>query len=740
MLQEIIWNFPLPRTHTGMALANATTGLLVWGEQNHLKITIGRADLWDNRGGLHWTEKQNYSAIRKNLEDNNEAGLRDIFKTDTEGIPGQPRRPSIVPVGRIDLLLPEGSTLKTGVIQLKTAEATLNYVQNGNEYNIKINLAMESQQFCIESGECENIEVKSVPSWELLGKYFESISMKAPVMLDNAGWVQELPENDGICVAYKQCGNRIYALTERSDTAQKMKTKAFNSLNDFESNGVISLKKSNATWWNNYWSDVPEIEIPNPKLDLCYSYGLYKFAGMTNPSGTAAGLQGPWIEEYDMPPWSSDYHFNINVQMCYWPAYKANRLNHLMPLFQMVWSWRDQLRANAKAFVGIEDGFMLPHAVDDKCTCMGSFWTGTIDHACAAWIAQMMYQYVQYSGDKKFLKEIAYPFMKGTMRVFEEMLEKDGNSYSLPVSVSPEYRGDAMNAWGKNASFQLAAIHRLCEDLISATKTIDETASPIWSDINDKLPKYTLIGEKGKERIALWEDTDLEESHRHHSHLGAICPFDTIDIFAPENIPLINNTIRHWTQMGTGLWTGWCVPWASMLQSRMHNGDMAEHYIEVLTRVYMNEGYGTLHDPDVPGFSDIRGPLPLANGPGVKKEKFREIMQMDAGMGAIVAVQDMLLHSRRGVVYIFPGLPSRWRNAQFTDMPCEGGFFISAELKDNELLPINIKSKLGGILKISNPWPGKSVKVTSANHEVILCGRFLDINLTQRANCTLQAT
>ena len=44
MMKYINWDFPLPRTHTGMMLGNATTGMLVWGEGNRLKITIGRAD------------------------------------------------------------------------------------------------------------------------------------------------------------------------------------------------------------------------------------------------------------------------------------------------------------------------------------------------------------------------------------------------------------------------------------------------------------------------------------------------------------------------------------------------------------------------------------------------------------------------------------------------------------------------------------------------------------------------
>ena len=46
------WTFPLPRTHTGMLLGNATLGAMIWGEGDTLRITVGRADLWDHRGGL----------------------------------------------------------------------------------------------------------------------------------------------------------------------------------------------------------------------------------------------------------------------------------------------------------------------------------------------------------------------------------------------------------------------------------------------------------------------------------------------------------------------------------------------------------------------------------------------------------------------------------------------------------------------------------------------------------------
>ena len=379
----------------------------------------------------------------------------------------------------------------------------------------------------------------------------------------------------------------------------------------------------------------------------------------------------------------------------------------------MVFSWEHQLRNNARVFLGINDGLMLPHAVDDRCVCMGSFWTGCIDHGCTAWVAQMMVDYVRYTGDDDFLKEKVYPFCKGTMRVYEEMLERDGDHFRLPVSVSPEYRGSDMDAWGANASFQLACLHRLGEDLVEMSERLGEVPEPIWLEILEKTPK-ACIGNDGS-RIILWEGTDLEESHRHHSHLAAICPFDTIDIYDEKWIPIVRESLDRWIGKGMGLWSGWCVPWASMIHSRTGNGDMAELLLEMWERVFTNQGRGTLHDCDFAG-------LTLMGGAkfGVEQRR-REVMQLDAGMGAVVAIQDMLMHTRRGVVHVFPAIPEKWKSCSFSSMPCGYGVTVSAVRENRQTVSVTLTSAKGGCIKLADPWSGEvqSYKL-GAGEEVLL--------------------
>jgi len=734
-MKKVTWKFPLKRTHTGMMFGNGTTGLLVWGSGNQLKITIGRADFWDHRGGLSWSQKQNFNTIRHCLENNDSEGILAIFACDTENTGGQPSRPSIMPVGRLDLMLPEQAELHSGEIDLQTGTGTVFYNLGTARYALYIRLSMQQQLFAIEFPEGQNASVVSQPSWHIIPEAFRRISIEPPMMFDSAGlsgWIQTMPNDPALCVGYRTTGNTIWGLTERGADLTELRRKSERLFDDAVGQGLEQLRRSLETWWKAYWQDIPAIDVPNEKIAFIYYYGLYKFAGFTNPDGIPATLQGPWIEEHRMPPWSSDYHFNINVQMCYWPAYKANRISHLRPMFDMVMSWKEQLRHNAKCFVGIDDGYMLPHAVDDRCTCMGGFWTGTIDHGCSAWIAQMMFQYYRYSGDIDFLRDQAFDFMKGVMRVYEEMLEYRDGQYILPVSVSPEYRGSQMDAWGANASFQLAAIHRLCEDLIAAAAELKEIPEEKWLKIHRELPMASLIRDGAKTRIGLWDGADLEESHRHHSHLGGICPFDIIDWTAPEWLDIVNNTFRHWVEQGMGLWSGWCMPWASMLYSRVGNGMMAEMILETWQKVFTNEGHGTLHDVRFPGFSLI-GSAPLCMNADARRnspDPLKETMQMDAGMGAITAVQDMFLHMRRDILYIFPGIPADWQEAGFAEMPCEGGAMIGGRISGGEIREITVRALRPVVLRIGNPFSDKPCKIVfSAGREICVTDPVITLTL-----------
>ncbi|MGI6206874.1 MAG: glycosyl hydrolase family 95 catalytic domain-containing protein [Anaerolineae bacterium] len=731
-----IWHFPLPRTHTGVLQGNGTLGVMIWGEGNVLRLTIGRADFWDHRGGMPWREGMSYAAIRSLLEAGDEEGLRRLFER-TDPPPGHPHRPSVLPIGRVELVLRPDLVLRRATLDMDTGEVVVEAEgPDGTRPVATLALSMQEPVLNVHLTEPGLLQaIQRVPAWQYVGDHLSSISFVSPDEFDLpglAGWVQERPADPPLCLAYRQETTDLWMTALYGSDPEDARAQARRTIEAAAGRGPAALREANAAWWAGYWRRVPEVSVPNPRLQFLYRYGMYKFAGLTNPDGVPATLQGPWIEEYQMPPWSSDYHFNINVQMCYWPAYRGNLLHHLPPLFDMIGSWQESLRHNARIFLGIDDGLMLPHAVDDRGTCMGGFWTGSVDHGCTAWVADMMCQYWRYTGDLDFLRETAYPFMRGVMRVYEGMLEERDGRLILPVGVSPEFGGAGLNAWGENASFQLACIHRLCRNLMDAARALGEEPEPTWLRIEQDFPLASLHGEEGEEQIALWDGLPLPESHRHHSHLAGIYPFDTLDLDDPLWRPIVERSLATWIREGMGMWSGWAMPWAAILHSRVGNADMAELVLETWERVFTNQGHGTLHDPDWPGFTLI------GSRPTAPKHTRGEIMQMDAGMGVTAATMELLLQTRRGVNHLFAGAPSRWNQVSFRGIRTEGGFLVSAAREDGQVTEVEVTSDHGGEFRLANPWGEAAIVSCGDGSEHRVSGQVLKVQMRPGESCTIR--
>ncbi|GAI98504.1 unnamed protein product, partial [marine sediment metagenome] len=136
------WDFPLERTHCGMLLGNATIGAMVWGGGHILKLSIGRADFWDHRGGLEFDESITYENIKSLLYEKDEQGLRKLFYRPVAQ--GQPARPSVLPVGRLDVYLAEGWILEKGELLIEKGEARITIVRDGERKTIILGILMHS--------------------------------------------------------------------------------------------------------------------------------------------------------------------------------------------------------------------------------------------------------------------------------------------------------------------------------------------------------------------------------------------------------------------------------------------------------------------------------------------------------------------------------------------------------------------------------------------------------------------
>ncbi len=730
--QALPWVLPASTTHEGIPLGNGLFGALIWGQSDSLRFTINRADYWDHQGGITFGPDATYNRLREWLAQGDEGSVRREF----EGLgPHGERhlRPTRLPMGRIDITLEQGTTLATASLDPATGEARL--LLDGTSRGrisalVPRGRALLAVHFdgVAESG----LQVRSrPPDADAVVEAYAERGIPAAAVSDSAcdgGWYQRLPNDPDLYVVWALVSTggmstTLYVAAEYGETREEAKARATESLRWAQTTGFDALAEKETSWWRRYWRQCPAVDIPDPVLQEAYDLGMYKYAGIAAPDAPPATLQGPWVEEYRMPPWSSDYHFNINVQECYWPAYAGNQLGTMPPLFDMLEDWLPHLRDIARSFVGTEDGIMLHHSVDDRGTCMGGFWTGAIDHGSTGWMAHMMWQYYLYTQDKTFLAERAYPFMKAAMRVYEAMLETtpDG-ALVLPVSVSPEYGGSAMDAWGANASFQLAIIHALCRALIRAVEVLAlDVDTSGWERIDRDLPAGSIAGEGSARELSLWDGQPLAHSHRHHSHLAGLYPFDTLNYWGtPEDQTLVDNSVRTWTRIGMGEWSGWCVPWAAILQARMHNGERAALLLEEHQRVFVTPGRATTHDAVFPGFTSLA--------------MRSDIMQIEAAMGAATAVMEMLLHTASDVMYVFPAIPAKWANARFEGIRAEGAFLVSAERRAGRTVWVRVLSEQGGTLHLANPFGAQDVlqRSSEGKGERRLDGQdMLTINLAE---------
>ncbi len=536
------------------------------------------------------------------------------------------------------------------------------------------------------------------PAWDWVGTELAGTGCVPPGLWqegDEQGFVQSLPEDYPLAVVLQRVDVNQWAWATRVGPDAKEGARALLRSSLQEAGAVAK------TWWDAYWNEVPRLCLPDPEIQDIAEQGLYLQACCTPPRGLPCTLQGPLMEETRLPPWSNDYHLNINLQMIYTPAMASNRLRHFDPLWAMLKDWLPQLRRSGEVFFGDPDALMLPHAVDDRCQVVGAFWTGAIDHACTAWMALMCWDVCRHGRDEVLLRELGWPLLRGAFAGYWAMAEADeqGN-LCLPVSVSPEFKGCRMDAWGRNASFQLAACHAVLRALEQASRWLGEARDPRWEEMGERLPRFcTAEGPASLEapeiltrRIALWEGQDLEASHRHHSHLAGITPFKILDPHSGEDQALLRASVRNWQYRGAGAWSGWSVPWAASIHACLGEPDAAVFWLKYWQSLYTNEGGGSLHDAAYPGVSNL-------DHSSAYWSDDAEVMQLDGQFGALTAVFDLLVQEYDGVIRVLPRLPRDWRDLSFTGVLAPGGFRIDAEISGRKG-EVRITALYGGPLRV----------------------------------------